>query len=106
MCHTRNGTHRNSYNLNLTLMKMEKRTKRDKGLDVIYLITTVQIALIVLYCTGLIEWPVWVVLLPMFVVAVCGMIFLLIACVAAAIMLTMVFIKRRKGNDSKNNTKG
>lgn len=87
-------------------MKMEKRTKRDKGLDVIYLITTVQIALIVLYCTGLIEWPVWVVFLPMFVVAVCGMIFLLIACVAAAIMLTMVFIKRRKGNDSKSNTKG
>lgn len=87
-------------------MKMEKRTKRDKGLDVIYLITTVQIALIVLYCTGLIEWPVWVVLLPMFVVAVCGMIFLLIACVAAAIMQTMVFIKRRKGNDSKSNTKG
>ena len=87
-------------------MKMEKRTKRDKGLDVIYLITTVQIALIVLYCTGLIEWPVCVVLLPMFVVAVCGMIFLLIACVAAAIMLTMVFIKRRKGNDSKSNTKG
>ena len=85
---------------------MEKRTKRDKGLDVIYLITTVQIALIVLYCTGLIEWPVWVVLLPMFVVAVCGMIFLLIACVAEAIMLTMVFIKRRKGNDSKSNTKG
>lgn len=85
---------------------MEKRTKRDKGLDVIYLITTVQIALIVLYCTGLIEWPVWVVLLPMFVVAVCGMIFLLIACVAVAIMLTMVFIKRRKGNDSKSNTKG
>lgn len=85
---------------------MEKRTKRDKGLDVIYLITTVQIALIVLYRTGLIEWPVWVVLLPMFVVAVCGMIFLLIACVAAAIMLTMVFIKRRKGNDSKSNTKG
>lgn len=38
-------------------MKMEKRTKRDKGLDVIYLITTVQIALIVLYCTGLIECP-------------------------------------------------
>lgn len=74
-------------------MKMEKRTKRDKGLEVIYLITTVQIALIVLYCTGLIEWPVW-------------MIFLLIACVAAAIMLTMVFIKRRKGNDSKSNTKG
>lgn len=85
---------------------MEKRTKREKGLDVIYLITTVQIALIVLYCTGLIEWPVWVVLLPMFVIAVCGMIFLLIACVAAAIMLTMVFIKRRKGNDSKSNTKG
>lgn len=85
---------------------MEKRTKQDKALDVIYLITTVQIALIVLYCTGLIEWPIWVVLLPIFVLSACGMIFLLIACVAAAIMLTMVFIKRRKGNDSKSNTKG